>query len=99
MQDFEMSQVQLETLKDMIKSPPVIAIHCTNPRSRQEVANSAWQHLGIEMGFDFMTVTPNGQGDRFFSAVSMDKCKGIELGDGNFSGCDASHGDCPSCGN
>ena len=26
-------------------------------------------------------------------------CQGIELGDGNFSGCDQSAGDCPSCGN
>lgn len=25
-------------------------------------------------------------------------CRGIELGDGNFSGCDQSAGDCPSCG-
>ncbi len=25
-------------------------------------------------------------------------CKGIDLGDGNFSGCDSSAGDCPECG-
>jgi hypothetical protein len=25
-------------------------------------------------------------------------CKGIDLGGGNFSGCDASAGDCPECG-
>ena len=25
-------------------------------------------------------------------------CKGIDLGDGNFSGCDHSHNDCPHCG-
>lgn len=26
------------------------------------------------------------------------QCKGIDLGDGNFSGCDQSAGDCPECG-
>lgn len=26
------------------------------------------------------------------------KCPGIELGDGNFTGCNQSHGDCPTCG-
>ena len=26
-------------------------------------------------------------------------CKGIDIGDGSFSGCDQSGGDCPSCGN
>ena len=25
-------------------------------------------------------------------------CKGVDKGDGNFSGCDASAGDCPACG-
>ena len=25
-------------------------------------------------------------------------CPGIDLGDGNFSGCDQSVGDCPTCG-
>lgn len=25
------------------------------------------------------------------------KCPGIDLGDGNFSGCDQSGGDCPTC--
>lgn len=28
----------------------------------------------------------------------LPKCRGIDLGDGGFSGCDASAGDCPTCG-
>jgi hypothetical protein len=26
------------------------------------------------------------------------KCPGIDLGDGNFSGCSGKYGDCPTCG-
>lgn len=29
---------------------------------------------------------------------SPEPCKGIELGDGSFTGCDQSGGDCPACG-
>lgn len=28
----------------------------------------------------------------------VDRCNGFDIGDGNFSGCNASHGDCPECG-
>jgi len=36
--------------------------------SRQENANYAWEKLGKELGFKYMTVRPNGKGDRFFTA-------------------------------
>jgi hypothetical protein len=29
----------------------------------------------------------------------LTECKGIDLGDGNFSGCNGTGGDCPECGN
>ena len=35
---------------------------------------------------------------RGWDEASKSNCKGIDLGDGDFSGCDASGGDCPTCG-
>jgi hypothetical protein len=97
MKDFEMTQEQLDILKKNMKSVPMIALQCGQGRSRQEIANDAWNRLGKEMGFNHHTVRPNGKGDRFFTAEST-SCEGISLGDGNFSGCDQSGGDCPECG-
>ena len=96
MKNFEMTQEQLNALMEASKPVVMIALQCGQPSSPQENANRAWQALGSEMGFDHMTVSPNGKGDRFFSAQET-ACKGIELGDGNFSGCDQSSGDCPAC--
>ena len=97
MKDFEMTKEQLNKLMKACKSVPMIALQCGTPRSPQERANDAWNALGKEMGFDHHTVRPNGKGDRFFTAEKTD-CQGIELGDGNTSGCDQSGGDCPTCG-
>lgn len=97
MKNFEITQEQLNTLMSACKPVAMIALQCGQPSSPQENANRAWQALGNEMGFDYMTVRPNGKGDRFFSAEEVE-CQGIELGDGNFSGCDQSAGDCPTCG-
>lgn len=68
MVDFEMTQEQLDKLMAASKPVPLIALQCGMPASPQENANSAWKALGKEMGFDYMTVKPNGKGDRFFSA-------------------------------
>ena len=95
--DFEMTQEDLDALLSAMKPVPMIALQCGTPRSRQENANAAWARLGEKMGFDPMTVTPNGKGDRFFSAVAT-PCKGIEIEPSAFSGCDQSAGDCPTCG-
>ena len=92
-----MTRDQLNTLMESCKRTPMIALQCGTPRSPQERANDAWKSLGNEMGFDHMTVRPNGKGDRFFSATETE-CQGIELGGGNTSGCDQSAGDCPTCG-
>lgn len=94
--NFEMTQEQLDVLLDAMRPVPMIAINVCTGMSRQDRANNAWACLGRDMGFDHMTVKPNGKGDRFFTAEET--CKGIDLGNGNFSGCGASNGDCPSCG-
>lgn len=63
-----MTQKQLDTLLDAMKPVPLIAINCGLGNDRQRNANIAWERLGKEMGFDHMTVRPNGKGDRFFTA-------------------------------
>lgn len=68
MKNFEMTEKQLETLMEACKPVVMIALQCGTPSSPQENANFAWKRLGKEMGFDHMTVRPNGKGDRFFSA-------------------------------
>jgi hypothetical protein len=37
-------------------------------KTAQDNANYAWEKLGKELGFDHMTVKPNGKGDKFFTA-------------------------------
>jgi hypothetical protein len=68
MENFEMTQNQLDEIIDACKPVPLIALNAGMPTSPQEKANSAWEKLGKELGFDHMTVKPNGCGDRFFSA-------------------------------
>ena len=36
--------------------------------------------------------------ERYKRLTELDGCQGIDLGDGNFSGCNQSGGDCPVCG-
>lgn len=95
--DYEMSLSDLAELMEAMKPVPMIMLQCGRPRSVQESANAAWARLGEKMGFDPMTVRPNGRGDRFFSAEAA-PCKGMEIEPGAYSGCDASAGDCPTCG-
>lgn len=66
--DFEMTEEDLETLLEAMKPVPMIMLQCGEPPSQQERVNAAWKHLGDKMGFKYMTVQPNGKGDRFFSA-------------------------------
>ena len=66
--DFEMTEADLETLLEAMKPVPYMVIGGHEPASQQENANAAWQALGVKMGFQHMTVRPNGKGDRFFSA-------------------------------
>lgn len=97
MQEFEMTQKQLDVLIDAMNPVPMIAINVCTGLSGQARANNAWACLGRDMKFDYMTVKANNKGSRFFFAKPT-ICNGISLGNGNFSGCDQSGGDCPTCG-
>jgi len=71
--DYEMTEADLTKIMDASKPVPMIALQCGTPRSPQENANAAWKELGESMGFDHMTVSPTGKGDRFFSAEEVEK--------------------------
>jgi len=67
--NYEMTEADLADLLESMKPVPMIIIWGMAPSSQQENANAAWARLGARMGFDPMTVQPNGKGDRFFSAI------------------------------
>lgn len=69
--EYEMTQAQLDTILEACKPTPALYGSGGVPlfSSPQERANNAWQRLGEEMGFDYMSVQPNGKGDRFFTAL------------------------------
>lgn len=71
--DYVMSEEDLDQLLNAMKPVPMIMLQCGTPPSVQERANRAWAVLGEKMGFDPMTVCPNGKGDRYFSAVPMEQ--------------------------
>lgn len=66
---YEMSQAQLDAILDACKPTPVIKIGSYTGSTPQDNANRAWGRLGEEMGFDAMTVRPDGDNPRFFTAV------------------------------
>ena len=72
--EYEMSEEQEKEILNACKSVPYIIVGGRPPRSPQENANDAWCALGKVMGFDGMTVEPNGKGTRFFTAEEVERC-------------------------
>ena len=70
--EYEMTQEQLSKVLEACKPVPyILGTGGVEPASPQENANRAWAVLGKEMGFDPMSVRPNGKGDRFFTADAL----------------------------
>jgi hypothetical protein len=67
--EYEMTQDQYNKLLEACKPVSMIMLQCGTPSSPQENANRAWALLGDEMGFDFMTVKPVPNKQRFFTAI------------------------------
>jgi hypothetical protein len=67
-QRYEMTEQDLAALLEASKPVPYIIIGGVEPRTLQDNANAAWAALGDKMGFDYLTVEPTGEGDRFFTA-------------------------------
>jgi hypothetical protein len=54
------------------RSTPLIMLQVGMPRSPQEAANDAWCALGRRLGFDGMTVQPNGASQLSFTAIAKE---------------------------
>ena len=67
MTKFKMTQNDMDTLLAAMKPVPMIMLQCGEP-IRQENANIAWQALGEKMGFNHMTVRPDGNDPLCFIA-------------------------------
>lgn len=76
LQEFEMTDEDLATLKDAGKPTPAMwgsggEPFCGTP---QENANRAWERLGAKMDFKSVTVQPvAGKGQKFFRAEASTK--------------------------
>ena len=68
--EFTMTQEQLDELLNACKPTPVMYLSGGKPmfKSPQENANYAWEKLGKELGFKYMTVRPNGSDNKCFTA-------------------------------
>ncbi|MDD5061354.1 MAG: hypothetical protein PHN44_03620, partial [Candidatus Marinimicrobia bacterium] len=71
--EYEMTQEQYDTLLDACKPVPMIMLQCGTPSSPQENANRAWEALGKEMGFEYMSVKLVPNKPRFFTAEPLIK--------------------------
>ena len=71
--EYEMTQEQYDTLLDACKPVPMIMLQCGTPSSPQENANRAWEALGKEMGFEYMSVKSVPNKPRFFTAEPLIK--------------------------
>lgn len=70
---YHLSAAQMERLLEASKPSPMIMLQCGNPMSPQEKSNLVWISLGKEMGFQAMTVKPDGSGDAHaFTALTVE---------------------------
>jgi hypothetical protein len=71
--EFKMTEEQRDIIMDACRPVPLIAINCGMPPSQQTMANYAWERLGKELGFKYMTVRPiHGLNDYYFTAELLD---------------------------
>ena len=69
--EFEMTEEQYKEIMDACKPTPVMYMSGGKPlfNTPQENANHAWEKLGKELKFKFMSVRPAlGKGPKFFLA-------------------------------
>ncbi len=68
-----MTDEELKEIIDACKPVPVMYMDGGQLLfgSRQENANYAWEKLGKKLGFKYMTVKPNGKGNKFFTAEEI----------------------------
>ena len=68
---YKMTQEAMDVILEACKPVPYMIIGGHPPLSPQERANTAWKSLGREMGFDGMTVQPDGNDPLCFTAEEL----------------------------
>lgn len=72
--EFKMTEEQHERILEASKPVRYMVVGGVEPRSPQENANAAWENLGNELGFRYMTVRPiPGKSSRFFTAETTEE--------------------------
>ncbi|MFZ7120716.1 MAG: hypothetical protein ACOWWH_07175 [Eubacteriaceae bacterium] len=72
--EYEMTEEQHQKLLSACKPVPYMIFDGVEPTSPQENANRAWQSLGDEMGFEYMSVKPiPGKGSQYFTALEKEE--------------------------
>ena len=76
-QEYQLTQQDLDTLRDASKPVPYMIIGGVMPRTPQENANAAWQRMGEKYDFVWDTAQPlsNSNGRRLITAVPMEDKK------------------------
>ena len=77
-QRYEMTDAQFQRILAACRPRPLMYLSGGMPMgpSVQESANDAWEALGRELGFQFMTVRPSPEGDRVFTAEPEEANRG-----------------------
>lgn len=70
--EYKLTPEQKEKLLEAMKPVPYMVVGGIAPRSQQENANAAWAKLGIELGFDGMSVRASSKGNDYFTAETLD---------------------------
>jgi hypothetical protein len=71
--EFKMSKEQFQKIVEASKPVRYMVFNGSEPMSPQENANHAWQRLGSELGFDYLTVQPvKGKSQEYFTAELKD---------------------------
>jgi len=75
--EYELTAEQFDKLMEACRPTPAMFLSGGQPMfgTPQENANRAWCALGEELGFDGMSVTPSGKGQRFFFADTVTRAR------------------------
>ena len=60
-QRYTLTRSQYDALLEVMRPSPAIMLHIPSSDSQQDRANRAWIALGLELGFDGMTVEPTSE--------------------------------------
>lgn len=79
MRTYKMTKEQLEKIMAACSPISYVVPSGTKHSAQQKSINCAWEELGKELGFKYMTVKMSGKYDRLFSAEPIENVKKCKL--------------------